>query len=101
MRKVLAERRKQLGWSLRELAERSSVSSSAVHAIEQGNGRVQLDNFVSILAALDLRPDQVLIVDAAASPLERTSLEIEMQKIRELKDPQEVLRRIASVLETM
>lgn len=98
LRTVLAERRLQLGWSLRELAERSGVSSSAVHALEQGNTRAQLDNFVAVLAALELTPDQVLVVDAMAPTLERSELEKKMAQIRELRDPAEILRRVSELL---
>lgn len=99
LKAVLAQRRQELGWSLRELAERSGVSSSAVHALEQGNTRAQLDNFVSVLAALDLRPDEVLVVDASAPPQHRSALQAELESIRAIKDPGEAMLRLAALLD--
>lgn len=98
LRTVLAERRLQLGWTLRELAERSGVSSSAVHALEQGNTRAQLDNFVAVLAALELTPEQVLIVDSSAPLRERSELERRIDLVRQSTDPVEALRLVADLL---
>lgn len=98
LRHALANRRQQLGWSLRDLAEKSGVSSSAVHALEQGNTRAQLDNFVAVLAALELTPDQVLVVDGSAPPLERSELERKLEEIREVRDPAEAIRLLADLL---
>jgi len=69
-----------------------------VHALEQGNTRAQLDNFVAVLAALELTPDQVLVVDAMAPALERSELEKKLAEIRELRDLPEAMRRVAELL---
>ena len=95
----LLSRRKELGWSLRELAERSGVSTSAVHAMEQGNTRAQLDNFVAVLAALDVRPEYVFDVDEDTSPRERPMLERKLEEISRLDDPAKALRRLAALLD--
>jgi len=95
----LLRRRKELGWSLRELADRSGFSTSAVHALEQGNTRVQLDTFVAVLDALDLLPSDVLVVDDSTPPKERPLVVQRLEEIARLEDPAEVLRRLAVLLD--
>jgi hypothetical protein len=66
--------------------------------LEQGNTRAQLDNFVAVLAALELTPDQVLVVDSAAPLIERSEVERRLDLIRQLTDPVEALRLVAELL---
>ena len=61
--RVLRERRVEKGLTIRQVSERSGVSSSTVHRMEQGFYLIQLDKFLRILDVLDLEPADVLTID--------------------------------------
>lgn len=99
MRSVLVEQRNRLGLSHRALAELAGVAPTTVHNLEQGNHKVQLDKFLAILGALQLVPNQIIEVDGAAEELPSNALEDELREIANLGNPDEVLRRLATIVE--
>lgn len=99
MRSVLVEQRTRLGLSHRALAELAGVAPTTVHNLEQGNHRVQLDNFLAVLGALQLVPNQIIEVDGAAEAMPSSALEDELREIASLNNPDEVLRRLAALVE--
>jgi len=101
MRCVLIEQRNRLGLSHRALADLAGVAPTTVHNLEQGNHKVQLDKFLAVLGALQLVPNQIIEVDGAAEAVPSSALEDELREIASLSNPDEVLRRLAVLVERL
>jgi transcriptional regulator with XRE-family HTH domain len=99
MRSILVEQRTRLGLSHRALADLAGVAPTTVHNLEQGNHRVQLDKFLAVLGALKLVPNQIIEVDGTAEELPSNALEDELSEIAGLTNPNDVLRRLAVIVE--
>jgi transcriptional regulator with XRE-family HTH domain len=99
MRSVLIEQRTRLGLSHRALADLAGVAPTTVHNLERGNHRVQLDKFLAVLGALQLVPNHIIEVDGTAEELPPSALEDELREIASLSNPDEVLRRLARLVE--
>jgi len=56
----LRARRHELGWSLRELADRLGVSPSLISQIERGRANPSVSTLYSIVQALDISLDELL-----------------------------------------
>ena len=70
MAAAIAQRREELGLSIRDLAERASVSYGTIRRLQAGELTVQIDLLLQVLNVLriDLRELIVAQVSAAASP---------------------------------
>lgn len=98
--RTVRERRESMGLSLRELAEQSGVASSTIHNLEGGSYKLQLDKFLSILAALDLAPTDVLEIDSHRADPPLTDAEKEVSSLLKQGAPaSEILRKLAGLLE--
>lgn len=60
VRMRIRTRRKELGWSLDNLAQRTDISPSQLSRIETGHRRISLDQLTVIARALGKSPDQLL-----------------------------------------
>lgn len=98
MADVLRTRRIKLGLSQRDLAERSSVSTTTIFNLEQGTCKVQLDIFLQVLAALDLIPQQVLHIDSNITAVTPTVKELELLEAIRTRDFPRLLNHIATLL---
>ena len=67
----LRERRHELGWSLRELADRLGVSPSLISQIERGRANPSVSTLYSIVQALDVSLDELFAVLEEAEGLSR------------------------------
>ncbi len=84
---ALRVRRHELGWSLRDLADRLGCSPSLISQIERGRANPSVSTLYSIVQALDVSLDELLFnerrsasrVTAGADPIQRGN---ERQRIR-------------------
>jgi len=95
---VLRTRRLEKGLTIRELSELSEVSASAVHRMEQGYYLLQVDRFLRVIDALDLRPEDVLVFDGRPTSPKDPTLELELRKIAGL-DAADALRKLSNLLD--
>lgn len=61
LRELFIARRKELGFSQRELANRLNVIHSLVGKIETGDRRLDIFEFIAYCEVLELSPNEVLI----------------------------------------
>ncbi len=57
---VLRRRRQELGWTLREVSERSNVSTPHLSDVERGNKEVSSELLATICGVLDLTMSRLL-----------------------------------------
>jgi DNA-binding XRE family transcriptional regulator len=52
---VIKSRRKDLGWSQEELAERANVARSTISSVERNNRSLSMDAFIKLMDALNMK----------------------------------------------
>jgi len=57
--KAIRERRRALGWSQEELAEKANLHWTYIGGIERGERNVSLENIVRIARALKIKPKEL------------------------------------------
>lgn len=96
---TLKGRRKSLGLSQRELADRSNVGTTTIFNLEQGSCKVQLDIFLQVLEALDLIPQQVLTIDGNLCPVTPTADELQIISLIREKDFSMLLFHLSKIID--
>lgn len=99
MARLFRERRDAFGLTIRELAAKAGVGATTVHSLEQGNSGVNLETFLRVLAALELLPHHVLIIDDIDNPPPPTEHEARVARLLREGDHAGLLRILANQLE--